>query len=179
MVPRVVIITHRFLTNASLTRARVSGNGFSPMRCQYIKNNFHLSIKKWSTQVFPIPDAFILQNGYWDLRPYTWNLFPHDWPVVRVHWWCGNPHVTGEWPRRNNAELRFFVSLYRSVKRNFDVLFNLWLNKRLSNQSRHRWFETPLWHCTAITHTGWSKTWNGLQTWVFNLSRTNGAYMSR
>ena len=30
----------------------------------------------------------------------------------------------------------------RPVTRNFDVLFDMWLNKRLSKQSRRRWFET-------------------------------------
>ena len=34
------------------------------------------------------------------------------------------------------------------VTRNFDVFFDLRLNKRLSKQSRRRWFETSLWcHC--------------------------------
>ena len=51
----------------------------------------------------------------------------------------GNPPVTGE-----------FLS-QRSVTWGFDVFFDLLLNKRLSKQSRQRWFETPsrsLWrHC--------------------------------
>ena len=37
----------------------------------------------------------------------------------------------------------------RPVTRNFDVFFDLRLNKRLSKQSRGRWFETQsrsLWH---------------------------------
>ena len=32
----------------------------------------------------------------------------------------------------------------RPVTRSFDVFFYQWLNKRLSKQPRHRWFETPL-----------------------------------
>ena len=42
----------------------------------------------------------------------------------------------------------------RPVTRSFDVFFDLRLNKRLSKQSRRRWFETPsrpLWrHCNDI-----------------------------
>ena len=44
----------------------------------------------------------------------------------------------------------------RPVTRSFDVFFELRLNKRLSKQSRRRWFETAsrsLWrHCNAGTH---------------------------
>ena len=52
-----------------------------------------------------------------------------------------NSPVTGEFPSR------------RPVTRNFDVLFDLRLNKRLSKQLKSRWFETPsssLWrHCNG------------------------------
>ena len=52
---------------------------------------------------------------------------------------AGNSPVTGEF------------SAQRPVTRNFDVFFDLGLNKRLSKQSWGRWFETPLrplWrHC--------------------------------
>ena len=45
----------------------------------------------------------------------------------------------------------------RPVTRGFGVIFGLCLNKRLSKQSRCRWFETPshsLWrHCNARTST--------------------------
>ena len=71
-------------------------------------------------------------------------------------WWChqmetfsallalcdGNTPVTGGIPWQ------------RPVRRSFDVFFVLCLNKRLSKQSRHRWFETPsrsLWrHCNVL-----------------------------
>ena len=48
-----------------------------------------------------------------------------------------NPPVTGGFP------------LQRPVTRSFEFFFDLLLNKRLSKQSRPRWFETPsrsLWH---------------------------------
>ena len=38
-----------------------------------------------------------------------------------------------------------WIPLTKAVTRSFDVFFNLRLNKRLSKQSRRRWFETP-WH---------------------------------
>ena len=42
----------------------------------------------------------------------------------------------------------------RPVTRSFDVSFDLHVNKRLSKQPRHRWFETPwcpLWrHCDVV-----------------------------
>ena len=54
---------------------------------------------------------------------------------------AGNSPVTGEFPSQ------------RSVTRSFDVFFNLCPNKRLGQQSRGWWFETPscpLWdHCNG------------------------------
>ena len=56
--------------------------------------------------------------------------------------YAGNSPVTGEFPSQ------------RPVTRSFNEFFNLGLNKRLSKQSRRRWFETPscaLWrHCNVI-----------------------------
>ena len=53
----------------------------------------------------------------------------------------GNPAATHGFPS------------HRPVKRSFDVLFELRLNKRLSKNSWRRWFETssrPLWrHCNG------------------------------
>ena len=55
---------------------------------------------------------------------------------------AGNSPVTSEFPS------------HRPVTRSFDVFFDLRLNKRLSKQSRRRWFETPsssLWrHCNVV-----------------------------
>ena len=54
----------------------------------------------------------------------------------------GNPPVTGEFPSQ------------RPVTQSFDVFFDLRQNKRLSKQSRRRWFETSsrsLWrHCNVM-----------------------------
>ena len=73
-----------------------------------------------------------------------WKHFLRYWPFVR-----GNPPVTGGFPSQ------------RQVTRSFDVFFDLYLNKRLEKQTRHRWFETPLrslWrHCNVILqHQGYS-----------------------
>ena len=58
---------------------------------------------------------------------------------------AGNSPVTDGFPSQ------------RPVARSFDVFFDLRPNKRLSKQSRRRWFETPrhsLWrHCNAGVET--------------------------
>ena len=43
----------------------------------------------------------------------------------------GNSPVTGDFPSQ------------KPVTQSFDVFFDLRLNKRLSKQSKRRWFETP------------------------------------
>ena len=62
-----------------------------------------------------------------------WKHFPHHWPL------CGEFTGPGEFPAQ------------RPVMRNFDVFFDLRLNKRLSKQTWGWWFETPSWslwrHC--------------------------------
>ena len=72
-----------------------------------------------------------------------WRHFLRYWPFV----WGILP-VTGEFPTQ------------RPVMRNFDVFFDLCLNKRLSKQWRGWWFEMPLhplWrHCNL---EGWWMTW--------------------
>ena len=59
----------------------------------------------------------------------------------------GNPSVTGNFPSQ------------RPLTRNFVVFFDLRLNKRLSKQSRRRWFETPsrsLWRrCNEVGSYFW------------------------
>ena len=58
---------------------------------------------------------------------------------------AGNSPVTGEFPAQ------------RPVTRNFDVFFDLRLNKRLSKQPWGWWFETPSWwlwrHCDVVLLT--------------------------
>ena len=75
---------------------------------------------------------------------YTCNL----WRILSTsanHICEGNTPVTGEIPPQ------------RPVTRNFDVFFDLRLNKRFSKQSRHRWSETPsrsLWHHCNVASSG-------------------------
>ena len=79
---------------------------------------------------------------------YTLISFPDPWWRHQMETFSallalcvGNSPVTGEF------------SAQRSVTRSFDVFVYLRLNKRLSNQPRSRWFQTPLgslWrHCDA------------------------------
>ena len=61
---------------------------------------------------------------------------------------AGNSPVTGEFPSQ------------RPVTRSFDAFFGLYLNKRLSKQSRSWWFEKPsrpLWrHYNVALHPGFA-----------------------
>ena len=57
---------------------------------------------------------------------------------------AGNSPVSGEFPAQ------------RPVTRSFDVFLDLRLNKRMSKQSRGRWFDTPsrpLWHHCNAKHS--------------------------
>ena len=71
-------------------------------------------------------------------------LFRCQWGNFQgyVSWWR---HLMGT----SSALLDFCGSIHyelsyqRPVTRGFDVIFDLRLNKRLSKQSRRRWFETP------------------------------------
>ena len=63
---------------------------------------------------------------------------------------AGNSPVIGEFPSQ------------RPVTRSFGAFFDLRLNKRLSKQSKRRWFETPsrsLWrHCNVVENSGQYQT---------------------
>ena len=71
-------------------------------------------------------------NIFWHDDVIKWKHFPRYWPFYE-----GNSPVTGEIPSQS------------PVTQSFDVFFDLRLNKWLSKQSKHRWFEMPprsLWH---------------------------------
>ena len=83
---------------------------------------------------------------WWDVM--TWKRFMHSWWLHQMETFSaslalcsGNSLVTGEFP------------VQRPVMWNFDVFFDLCLNKLLSKQSRCWWFEMPsrsLWrHCNV------------------------------
>ena len=72
-----------------------------------------------------------------DSWTFPW-LFPDSWWRCQMETFSallalceGNSPVTGEFPSQ------------RPVMRSFDFFFDLRLNKQLSKQSRHWWFETP------------------------------------
>ena len=106
---------------------------------------------------------FMTEQGHDFIRHYInkpvnrWEMFRsrclglglkfHDyvikWNIFRITGTCeGNQSITSRFP------------LQRPVTRNFDVFFDLRLNRQLSKQSKRQWFETPsrsLWrHCNVI-----------------------------
>ena len=106
----------------------------------------------------------------------------HDDVIIWKHFYAllalceGNPPVTGGFPSQ------------RPVTQSYDVFLDLRLNKRLSKQSRWRWFETSLrslWcHCNgkstglvSSSHTWWDYFDPGWSA-VFNTfrSRQNGRH---
>ena len=114
-----------------------------------------------------------------------WKHFPRYWPFVRgIHRSPVNPPHKGQWRgallftlicaringwvnnckagdlKRNRAHYDVIVMEFptqRSVTRNFDVFFDLRLNKPLSKQWWGCWFETPsspLWRHRNVAGTG-------------------------
>ena len=95
----------------------------------------------------------------------VWRIESRNWGRGKMAWWrhqmepfsalltlcAGNSPVTGEFPAQ------------RPVTRNFDVFFDLRLNKRLSKQSWGWWFET-------LSRSSWSHC-NGYyivdSIWIF------------
>ena len=103
--------------------------------------------------VFNLDTALLLPTGSVDGMLHTWlrnetkifymmTSLNDKISALLVH--CeGNPPVTGGFPSQ------------RPVSRSFDVIFDLCLNKPLSEKSRRWWLETPsrsLWrHCNETT----------------------------
>ena len=143
--------------------------------CEKIKTNGMF----WS--FVSIATDYCACNNYWHVSTSLWFRFWQDdrWPhqiwmmqmtvkwglliSFQGHnsegtWWChqmetfsallahceGNPPVTSGFPSQ------------RLVMQSFDGFCDLWLQKWLSKQSRHCWFEMPLhslWcHCNEIHH---------------------------
>ena len=109
----------------------------------------HRKLSKWQLSLQPLMKI----SWKWHFRPCVtkWQLPLHMmtssngiiFRFTGLLW--GEPPVTGGFPSQ------------RPVTRSFDVFFDLRLNKRLSKQSRRRWFETQsrsLWrHCNEpVTH---------------------------
>ena len=86
-----------------------------------------------------LKSSIVLRVGPW------WRHQMETFPAL-LALYVGNSPVTGEFPSQ------------RPVTRSFDVVFDLHLNKRLSKQSRRRWFETsscsPWRHCNVILQIG-------------------------
>ena len=82
--------------------------------------------------------------------------------------WAGNSLVTGEFPSQ------------WPVTRRFDVFFYLRLNKRMSKESKHMWFQMPsrsLWHHCNVEYAifndsvSWSAPSHNLNQWWFDYRR--------
>ena len=117
---------------------------------QWVNIAMEMSYKQWPGLVCLFWCAANLPT-----RTFTRNQQPYPSYWHRSVWWrhqmeissallalcAGNSPVTVEFPAQ------------MPVTRNFDVFFDLRLNKLLSEQSRHRWFRTPsrsLWrHCNG------------------------------
>ena len=75
--------------------------------------------------------------------------------MIFIPWWRHQMETSSTLlaPRAGNSPVTSEFPSQRPVTWSFDVFFDLRLNKRLSKQSRRRWFETPsrsLWHhCNA------------------------------
>ena len=67
-----------------------------------------------------------------------------------------------------------WISLTKAVTPSFQIFFDLCMNKRLSKQSRRRWFETPscsLWRDCQMHCLQWKSTLGGLVNWRIDASR--------
>ena len=81
------------------------------------------------------------------LTKFSWRRYQMETFSTLLALCVGNSPVTGEFPAQ------------RLVTWNFDVFFDLCLNKRFCKQSRRWWFETPLhslWrHCNVGRRIWW------------------------
>ena len=106
------------------------GEIFNPSIC----SQYGLSITLPSLLFIVSRDCCYWQ--YWvqvTIRFHSWWRHQMDTFSALLALCAGTSLVIGEFPSQ------------RPVTRSFDVSFDLRLNKRLSKQSRPRWFETP-WH---------------------------------
>ena len=115
-----------------------------------------------------------LSDGKLTCPSITWvgvivtSLLDYDW-VVMITSSKGNIfRVTGPLWEESTGDR--WIPSQRPVTRGFDVFFDQRLNKRLSRQSRRRWFETPSrssWrHCImCLCVVGWSHCLVGGMLW--------------
>ena len=101
---------------------------------------------KGPTKIQVLMTLTVSENSEWNIE---WNIYDAviKWKHFQRYWplCVGNSPVTGEFPSQ------------RPVTRSFDVFSDVHLNKMLSQQLRHWWFEMPscsLWrHCNGSTLT--------------------------
>ena len=105
-------------------------------------NRWFVGFLWWSGIWWEIIRHFIIHHFLHRFIP--WSLWRHQKETFSslLDFVSGNLPVTGGFPSK------------RPMTHSFDVSFDLHLNKRLSKQSRRRWFETP-------SHSLWRHS-NGL-----------------
>ena len=109
------------------------------------------SKEDWIQNITPNRHESICVDKFVSIKLYHLNSFtPHDdvikWKLFRITGpLCGE--LTGH----------RWIPLTRPVTRSFDVFFDLRLQKRLSEQSIRRWFETPSrsLSCHCNVHNGY------------------------
>ena len=116
-----------------------SGKGYKKL-IPYTQSRYSLAIPCWIfSRVFTID---IDTSQLPACRMGAWWRHQMETFSVLLALCAGNSAVTGEFPSQ------------RSVTRNFDVFFDLRMDKRLSLRSKRQWFEKPscsLWcHCNGI-----------------------------
>ena len=114
----------QFSWRLKLYRLRIWGIGYTCALVHWV-NIF--------SKAKPISNPMLIFRWYHMMTSSNGNIFRATGPF------CGNLPVTGQFPSQ------------RPVTRSFEMFFDMRLNKRLSEQSRRWWFETPsssLWrHC--------------------------------
>ena len=116
-------------------------------------------------------NCFIRSLCWWRLPLQTWVILQTETFSALLALCASNSSVTGDFPSQ------------KPVTRSFGVLFDLLLNKRLSEQSRRRWLETPLrslWrHCKVkkftfqFTECSFIITLKILYVWEYHMWHTN------
>ena len=105
-----------------------------------------LSLSIWATHCrhyYSITTIILWVGSYFMMTSSNGNIFRVTGPLC-----AGKSPVTGKFPSQ------------RPVMGSFDVFFGLRLNKRLSQHSRHRWFEMPSCSLWRHDNAGFSCTWS-------------------
>ena len=125
----------------------------------HVLNTCRIQIRQWTHKTYTSPPSANRGMYFVIMKKHVLHECPNPCLVTDILWWryqketcpaslalcAGNSLVTGEFPSQ------------RPMARIFDICFDLRLNKRLSKQSKRRWFETPTRslsrHCNVYRKT--------------------------